>query len=71
MQNINYKMIDNLIKINKSVYMFYQYGLENYTNRIIYTKNKIYLFDGKKLSLVKNLRMINDITKNCISKIKG
>ena len=65
-----YKTIDKLVKINKYVYMFFSYGLENYSNRIILTNNRFYfmgVFDT--LILIKNKRMIKDIILNCCNSL--
>ena len=61
-----YKNIDKLVKKNKYVYMFFQYGLENFANRIILTNNKFFMInENGKITLIKNIRTIKDIILNC------
>ena len=65
-----YKIIDKLVKINKYVYMFFQYGLENYSNRIILTNNKFFMInENGKITLIKNIRTIKDIIFNCCNSL--
>ena len=68
-KELNYKIIDNLVKKNKNVFMFFLYGLETYANRIILVNNKFYIFNNFGLGLVKNKRTIKDLILNCCNSI--
>ena len=65
-----YKNIDKLVKMNKYVYMFFQYGLENYGNRIILTNNRFFMIDEVgNIVLIKNIRTIKDLILNCCNSL--
>lgn len=50
-----YSKINKLAKINKYVYMFFSYGLENYSNRIILTNNRFFMLgETGKITLITN-----------------
>ena len=67
-----YKNIDKLAKINKYVYMFFQYGLENYSNRIILTNNNFFMInENGKITSIKNIRTIKDIILNCCNNLNN
>lgn len=68
-KELNYRMIDKLVKNNKSVFMFFQYGLVNYANRIILSNNKFYMFTKIGLKLIKNKATIKDLILNCCDSI--
>ena len=38
-----YKKIDKLSKNNNYVYMFFHYGLDNYSNRVLLTNDRFFL----------------------------
>ena len=65
-----YKKIDNLSKNNNYVYMFFHYGLENYSNRVLLTNDRFFLIseDGI-IALIKNINIIKDLLLNCCKNI--
>ena len=60
-----YKKIDKLSKNNNYVYMFFHYGLENYSNRILLTNDRFFLIseDGI-IALIRNINIIKDLLLN-------
>ena len=63
-----YKKIDNLSKNNNYVYMFFQYGLENYSNRILLTNDKFFLISEDGIvTLIKNINVIKDLLLNTLT----
>lgn len=67
-----YKNIDKLVKINKYVYMFFSYGLENFANRIILTNNRFFMInENGKITSIKNIRTIKDIILNCCNNLNN
>ena len=65
-----YKKIDNLSKNNNYIYMFFQYGLENYSNRILLTNDRFFLIsEDETITLIKNINMIKDLLLNCCKNI--
>lgn len=67
-----YKNIDKLVKTNKYVYMFFQYGLENYGNRIILTNNRFFMInEAGNIVLIKNTRTIKDLILNCCNNLNN
>ena len=70
-KELNYKIIDRLSKLYpKNIFMFFQYGLNNYANRIILVHKKYYMFNECGLKLIKNKRTINDLQLNCSNLIR-
>ena len=65
-----YKKIDKLSKNNNYIYMFFTYGLENYSNRILLTNDKFFLIDNNGIiTLIKNINVIKDLILNCCKNI--
>ena len=65
-----YKNIDKLVKKNKYVYIFFQYGLENFANRIILTNNRFFTInEAGNIVLIKNIRTIKDLILNCCNSL--
>ena len=65
-----YKKIDKLSKNNNYVYMFFQYGLENYSNRVLLTNDRFFLIsDDGAITLIKNINIIKDLLLNCCKNI--
>ena len=70
-KELNYKIIDRLLKLYpKKVFMFFNYGLDNYANRIILVHKKYYMFNECGLKLIKNKRTIKDLQLNCNNLIR-
>ena len=65
-----YKKIDKLSKNNNYVYMFFHYGLENYSNRVLLTNDKFFLiYNNGIITLIKNINVIKDLILNCCKNI--
>ena len=65
-----YKKIDKLSKNNNYVYMFFHYGLKNYSNRVLLTNDRFFLIsDDGAITLIKNINIIKDLLLNCCKNI--
>ena len=65
-----YKKIDKLSKNNNYIYMFFTYGLENYSNRILLTNDRFFLVNEDGIiTLIKNINIIKDLLLNCCKNI--
>ena len=65
-----YKKIDKLSKNNNYIYMFFAYGLENYSNRILLTNDRFFLVNEDGIiTLIRNINIIKEFEYHFIEKI--
>ena len=65
-----YKKIDKLSKNNNYIYMFFAYGLENYSNRSLLTNDRFFLVNEDGIiTLIRNINIIKDLLLNCCKNI--